>query len=264
MSQVVPNMNTHSGAKCGTLETTPGDITVKLSTISSELFLLPGRKYGHVSDILRLWIRELKWLLPGTNNIPLLWDIEDGKTGTESALRIALRFEEQTELGDLGTMIAPQNMYTTIWLNVKATKGIGFPSTVCSRKACIDVWSCDFSLLVGPGPSKNIAGQVPKRHPWRGRCSNYKNELDMFSGSWRDEYQFVHLDSWREEQFEHLNISTASPWLDIRGLDPWINYWNWYGRKNRCLRSVRRKPMFFIYVDRWCPPQRLKAPTPFV
>ena len=203
-------------------------------------------------------------MLPGTNNIPILRDIKDGKTETESALCIALRFEEQTELWDLGTMIAPQNMYTTIWFNVKATKGIGVPSTVCSRKACIDVWSCDFSLLVGPGPSKNIAGQVPKRHPWRGRCSNYKNELDMFSGSWRDEYQFVHLDSWREEQFEHLNISTASPWLDIRGLDPWINYLNWYGRKNRCLRSVRRKPMFFIYVDRWCPPERWKESTPSV
>ena len=49
MCQVVPNMNIHSGAKCETLETTSGDITVKLSTISSELFLLPGRKYGCVS-----------------------------------------------------------------------------------------------------------------------------------------------------------------------------------------------------------------------
>ena len=52
--EFVPNMNMHSGAKCGTLETTPRDVTGKPSTISPELFLLPGRKYGYVSDILRL------------------------------------------------------------------------------------------------------------------------------------------------------------------------------------------------------------------
>ena len=135
-------------------------------------------------------------------------------------------------------MMAPQSMYTSIWLHVKATKGIGFPSTVCSRKACIDVLPCDFPLLVRSGPNKSVAGQVPKRHPWRGRCSNYKYDLDIFPCSWRD-----------EEQFIHLNISTASPWLDIRGFDPWIDYRNWYGRKNSCLRRVRRQPMFlFMYT----------------
>ena len=54
MCEVVPNMSIPSGAKCGTFEITPGDTTFERSTISSELFLLPGRKHGYVPDILRL------------------------------------------------------------------------------------------------------------------------------------------------------------------------------------------------------------------
>ena len=85
-------------------------------------------------------------------------------TGNGSVLRRELRFEEQPDFWELGTMIAPQNMYTPILLGVKATSRYRFASTMCAGKACIDVLLFDFILLIWPGPNKSIAGQVPEGH----------------------------------------------------------------------------------------------------
>ena len=46
-------------------------------------------------------------------------------TGNDSVLRVALLFEEQTDVWELGTMIAPQTMFTPILLGVKAIKDAG-------------------------------------------------------------------------------------------------------------------------------------------